>query len=245
MLGWGRLVRRVPARSQTGQPSQKHSSLCPPAPPSGLPWELSSQSPSAPLPLPGSRLQAGGGRNRAPSLEVLVPSQTPAGLCGSQQGDPRVASSSTLVGGLAVAVLTWVSSPHGARAQDSQPTVSSQAVPGPPSARGLPGGPLSPARSAARSSGRRWHLLPYLGRGASGLTWQSAQAGLAAHVSPACVQFVELWEAFFPAAFPPPTPPPRSHHDPVGSASGAGGGNTDTQRVLLPLGGREPGFPGP
>lgn len=52
--------------------------------------------------------------------------------------------------------------------------------------------------------------------------------------------------SFFSCSIPPP---PRSHHDPMGSTSGAGGGNTDTQRALGPLGGSlcspAPDFPVP
>lgn len=246
MLGWGRLVRRVPTRSQTGQPSQKHSSLCPLAPPSRLPWELSTQSPSAPLPLPGSRLQAGGGRNRAPSLDVLVPSQTPAGLCGSQQGDPVLCPAAPWW-----VAWRWPSSrgcrvcmgsvPRTPRPRSRHRQCLGHQVPG--DAHAAPSVPPGQQRGALAVTGTCFHIwdagplasLGSLPRQASPPTYL-----------PLAFNSWNFAKLFF---LQHPPPPPRSHHDPMGSTSGAGGGNTDTQRALGPLGGSlcspAPDFPVP
>lgn len=226
-------MRRVPARSQAGQPSQRHSSLCPPAPPSGLPWEPSSQSPSAPLPLPGSRLPAGGERNR-PLLLTSVSRHKPLQVSAVTAEGPTRCVQQHRVGGLTVAVVTWVSSPRGAPCPGlpGHGLVTRQClghqVPGEPGrpARGPVGtpraAPLSPVRSAPGAlSGARglWpHLAVCPGRPSRPRTsrWRYIRG--------------TFWSFFSCSIFPVLT------MILLGSASGAGKGHTDTQRVLLPWG---------
>lgn len=145
------------------------------------------------------------------------------GAFASHSRGTHAASGSTVVGGLMVEVLTGVFSPHwGFLPGTSRPQSRHQAVPGPPRASeclgALPGPTLLgysceecllglSVLSLGRS-GHLWHLtpleqLPYLGCGASGLTWQIAWAGLDTHISPVCITFVQLLEAFFHVPFSP------------------------------------------
>lgn len=175
-----------------------------------VPWEPSSQSPSAQR----SRLPAGGGRNRPLLWTSLFRHQPSRSLWSPQRGH---GSGPAAPGGVAC----WWPCSQGCRVRwgsvprTSRPRSYRRAMPGPPSARGAraprqPGcgdapGPLSPMGQLPGALAAAGTSFP---SGARGLWPHLAvcPGSPAARVPPACVTVVGLFRAFFHAASPPFSP---------------------------------------